>query len=362
MKPKERVTLALSGNLPDKIPFTTYWNKFFVGEVERELRNQGMCIIDHRVPVFTIETPDINEEIHHYRGLDGLRHMRRVLKTPKGVISEDSKMIPEHPRIPGHLWPWINEYFFKGPEDYPAVEFMIRNRQYKPNYEVFEKAQQEAGGDIFLIPDLGYTPLQEIIILLMGIETFSMEWHSRRAEVLKLYEALTENQRQYYPIVAESPAITVSGDANIVPDILGLDRFRKYVLPHHNELGSLLHAHGKFLQVHYDANTRLLAADIAKSEVDIIEALTPSPYSDMSIREARIAWPDKVLWINFPSSGHIDPPEKVEETTRQILRESSPGGKFLIGITEAFPPDRWQASFSAISKVINEDGLLPINL
>ncbi|MBM3138326.1 MAG: hypothetical protein FJZ98_09085 [Chloroflexi bacterium] len=362
MKPKERVIMALSGSLPDKIPFTTYWNKYFVGEVERELRNQGMCIIDYRVPVFTIETPDISEETLHYRGSDGLRHMRRILKTPRGTISEDSKMLPEHPRIPGHLQPWISEHMFKGPENYPAIEFMIRNRGYKPNYEAFENAQKEAGGDILLIPDLGLTPLQEIIILIMGIETFSVEWHYRRAEVLKLYEALTENQRQYYPIVAESPAITVSGDANIVPDILGLDRFRKYVLPHHNELGGLLHAHGKFLQVHFDANTKLLAADIAESEVDIIEALTPSPYSDMSIREARNAWPNKVLWINFPSSAHTDPPEIVEETTRHILRESSPGGKFLIGITEVFPPDRWQASYSAISRVINRDGLLPLNL
>ena len=55
MKPKERVNLALSGKMPDKIPFTTYWNKFFIGEVERELRNQGMCIIDHRVPVFIVK-------------------------------------------------------------------------------------------------------------------------------------------------------------------------------------------------------------------------------------------------------------------------------------------------------------------
>jgi len=112
--------------------------------------------------------------------------------------------------------------------------------------------------------------------------------------------------------------------------------------------------------VHFDANTRLLAPGIARSRMDYIEAFTPAPTCDMTVAEARLAWPDKVLWINFPSSVHLESIEAIEATTRQILREAAPGDRFLIGITEDVPEDRWQANLAAILRVIRERGRLPV--
>jgi hypothetical protein len=358
--PRERVETALLGRWADRIPFTTYYNKFFTSRVERELRNEGMCIIDHRVTTFVVETPDLVEENIHYRGEDGIMCRTHVVRTPEGTISEVYKLLPEHPCIPGQLWPWHSEYFFKGPEDYRPIEYMIRSRRYAPNYEFYQRAQEEAGGDVLFIQDLSFTPLQEIIVNLMGIEQFSLEWHSRRDDVLKLYQALTEDRRKFYPLVAESPALMVYGDANVSPEVVGLDRFVRYVLPHYDEFAEILHEKGKLLIVHFDANTRLLASAIAGSHLDVVEAFTPYPNGDMTVAEARTAWQDKVLWINFPSSIHLESPERIEEVTRGILQEAKPGDRFLVGITEAVPTDLWQASFRAISRVLREEGELPL--
>ena len=361
MTPREKVESALLGHWADQVPFTAYYNKLFVSQVERELRTKGLCIIDHRVPIFVVETPDVSEKTIHYRGQDGIMRMRRIMRTSKGTISEVYKQMPEHPRIPGQLLPWHEEYLFKGPKDYTPIEFMIRNRRYYPSYEAFQQAQEEAAGDVFLIPGGWYSPLLEIVYNIMGLEQFSVEWHVRRDEVMDLYQALTEDRRKFYPLVAESPALAVNYCGNVAAEVFGLDRFEEYILPHYNELAEMLHERGKLLGVHFDANTRLFASAIAKSQIDYVEAFTPFPNSDMTVAEARAAWPDKILWINFPSATHLEDSASVEEATRQILREAAPGDRFLIGVTETVPADKWQQSFSAILRVISTEGRLPLS-
>ena len=360
MTPRERVEAALLGRWADQVPFTSYENKFFYSQTERELRNDGFCIVELRVPVAIQENPAVQEETFQWRGEDGMLRMRRAVRTERGTISELLQQVQDDPRIPRQWLPWHKEYLFKGPEDYAPIEAMIRGQRYRANHEAFRRAQEEAGGDLILMAAQGYSPLLEIIYNIMGIEQFAFEWAERRDEVLKLHDVLTEDRRKLYPLLAESPALIVNYCGNVSPEVVGLERFEKYVVPHYNELAELLHPRGKLLGVHFDAHTRLLREAIARSQVDYIEAFTPWPVGDMSVAEARAAWPDKVLWVNFTSSVHLAETSQIEETTRQILREGAPGNKLLIGITETVPANVWQRSFKAIAKVIREEGQLPL--
>ena len=358
--PRQRVEAALLGDWVDKVPLTVDYNEFFLCSEERELRNNGMCVIEQRVPLFSVKTPDVAEHAIHYRGEDGVERVKRIFETPQGTISEVHKQLPGHPRVPGELMPWNEEYLFKGPEDYAPIESLISSRQYATDHDTFARIQEQAGGDVFFQTGLGYSPLQEIIYNIMGVEQFSFEWHLRRDKVMQLYQALTEDRRKIYPIVAESPALTVGYCGNIQPDVVGLARFEQYLLPHYNELGEMLHEHGKLLSVHFDGKTKLIASAIAGSQVDIVESFTPHPEGDMSLAEARAAWPDKILWINFPSSLHHGDVSSVEEATRQLLREAGRGDRFLIGIKELVPKDKWQVNVSAMSRVLDSEGRLPL--
>ena len=78
--------------------------------------------------------------------------------------------------------------------------------------------------------------------------------------------------------------------------------------------------------------------------------------NDLSVAEARKAWPEKILWINFPSAEHLNSAAQVAERTRQILKEAAPLNKFLVGITENVPHDRWVETFPAIARVLDEEG------
>jgi len=352
MTPRERVEAALRRRPVDKVPFTAYENKLVQCEAERRLRNEGLCVVNRRYPVHQVETPDVRTYAIHFRGEDGEVRIKTVHETPVGTVYTVDRPVADTS--------WHEERLFKRPEDYAPIEFLIRNRRYRPDYGPFLEAQRALGGDVFLRPGLGYSPLQEIIHVLMGVERFSIEWADNREEVMRLYRALTEDRRKLYPIVAESPALAANYCGNVSPEVMGLRRFEEFVLPHYDECAEVMHRHGKLVGPHLDANNALLAPSIARSKIDYVEAFTPPPTCDLGVAEARRLWPDKVLWINFPSTVHLFGPDVVEETTRQLLEEAAPGDGFLIGITENVPPDRWQESFAAISRTIDEHGRYPI--
>ena len=92
---------------------------------------------------------------------------------------------------------------------------------------------------------------------------------------------------------------------------------------------------------------------VAGSGLDYVEAFTPAPDTDMTLAEALAAWPDKVLWINFPSSLHVASLEVIRKTTREFIDLARQTNRVIIGITEDIPEDRWQQNLLAISEEIN---------
>jgi len=345
MTPRQRVETVLRQDVPDKTPLTMYKGMVPQCAVERQLRNDGLCIVTGS-GVFTTKTPNVTRETRHYTEND-LPRVRTVIHTPVGDLTALDQ--------PADFTSWRLEKLFKRPEDYKPLLFMINDQHHEPNYEAFLKAEKAFGEDAILRAGIGLTPLHEIMIHWMGVETFAVEWAERRDEILRLYDAMVEQHRRIYPLVAQSPALHANYGGNEVPEVMGLERFEKYVVPLYNEAGEAFHRHGKLLGAHLDGNNKLWAKAVADSALDYVEAFTPAPNSDMTVAAALAAWPGKVLWINFPSSLHLASIETIEATTRQMIREAAPGNRFLIGITEDIPEDRWQGNMLAIARVINQE-------
>ena len=102
-----------------------------------------------------------------------------------------------------------------------------------------------------------------------------------------------------------------------------------------------------------DANNKAWKHLLAASGLDYIEAFTPATDTDMTLGEARQAWPDKVLWLNFPSSVHLRPDKEIEQFTINMLNELPSTRGVIMGITEDIPKNRWQASCNAIMNGID---------
>lgn len=160
--------------------------------------------------------------------------------------------------------------------------------------------------------------------------------------------------------IANSPAEFVWCPDNISGEITGPPWFDQHLAPYYDKAASRLHRAGKKLVAHMDGMMARLKEQVASTPLDVIEAFTPAPDTDLTLREAREAWPDKALWINYPSSVHLQPADRICEHTQQLLRQAAPGAGFAIGITENIPADVAERSLTAITETINRHGLCPL--
>jgi len=339
LTPRQRVERALHGQHSDRVPFTIYECMIPQCTTERELRNRGLCIVN-RWGVYSTHQPNVKgyQDVYWEAG----RQMTRTrYETPVGNLTTLSEA--------AGFTTWFHERMFKTPDDYKALLFLIQDEVYRPAYETFAQGEKDFGGDAIFRAGFGLEPLQALISgNYMDTETFCFEWMERRDEILKLYEALVEKRRQTYPLVAQSPASHANYGGNVVPEIIGLKTFEEYYVPHYNEAAEVMHRHGKLIGCHFDANCKLLAPAIAKTKLDYIEAFTPAPNSDLTLAEARNAWPNKVLWLNFPSAVHLRSNAEIEQMTGTLLDEARTPDGLIMGITEDMPPRRWQESCRAI--------------
>jgi hypothetical protein len=348
--PRKRVEAILRGELPDRVPLTMYESMIPQCSVERQLRNEGLCIV-YRTSVFKTHTPNVETRSERFE-IEGAPLVRTTFKTPLGQVSEVAR--------PADFTSWNLERRFKRPEDYAVLQFMVRDQHFEQDYATYLQKEEQLGEDFILRAAIGLTPLHQIMIHWMGIETFAIEWFERRDEVLSLYEAMVAKQREIYRLVAESPASHANYGGNEVPEVMGLERFEAYCVPLYEEAAEELHRHGVLLGSHLDGNNKLWADAVAASPLDYVEALTPPPDCDTSVREALDMWPDKFVWVNFPSSLHVESLEAIEDATRQLLSEAAPGNRFILGITEDMPQERWQENMLAISRVLAAEGQLPL--
>lgn len=346
MTPRQRVRAALHNEPVDQVPFTIYHGMLPRGQRERRLRELGLglCV---RAGVMSSHAPNVEIETRTVRE-DGYSVSYERVRTPVGDVT--AKRVAAG----GYGSAKTIEHYIKRPEDYAVVEAWIRDTACEPAYDEFIRIVDEIGDDGYVMTAIGYSPMMAMLVEYLGLEQFSMDLVDRPDAFFSLYDVLTRQRRVVYEIMADSPSEVVLYGGNVHPEIMGAERFAEYIVPRYDEAADVLHSSGKLIGVHMDADNQVFAPAIAESKIDLIEAFTPPPDCDMSVAQARVAWPDKIMWVNFPSSIHLAEPERIRRVTREILDQAGGTNRFLMGITEDIPRNVVLDSLTVIAETISE--------
>lgn len=347
MDARERLLAALTWQEPDRVPLTVYDNLFLRGRAERLLRDSGVGLIMRR-PAHRIEHRQVEFDSREYWE-NGRKRIRRSIRTPVGDVWQTLEAEDEYDSSS-----WILEHFIKRPEDYRVMEFVIRDPVYHDNYDSIKEAQRRLGGDGIVYINLGKAPIQEMLYKQMGMERFAQDYHFERDLFDSLHSAMLERYEELYDLAAGSSAEIILLTDNITSDVVGHQRFQDYCAPVYERLTQRLSGSEKLLGVHMDGRLQSLTEEIGEAKFDIVEAFTPPPMGDVSVREARIAWPGKALWINFTSCMHIETPDAIEAHTRQLVEEAGNKRGFAISVTEDAPIEALERSLGVISRVLAE--------
>ena len=349
MNVKERILATLNWSEPDEVPLTIYDWILPRGKTERLLREAGLGLIvrlpGHRVTHRQVEI--LTHETYENRS----QLIRRTIRTPMGEVWQLLQ-----PDMGYGTSNWIREHFIKRPEDYPIMEFYYQDMAFQDNFDAIREAQRRIKTDGLVILRIAKSAVQEMLYQMMGPERFAIDYHERRDLFDSLHITMVKRYEELYEFASKSPVEILQLGDNIYSGMVGRERYRQYLMPEYAKLKERLSGTGKLLAVHMDGNLRSLCNEIAEAQFDIVEAMTPPPMGDFSIREARRIWPKKALWINFTSSMHIESASAIETHTRELLEEAGTKAGFGISVTEDAPVEALEKSLMVISRVLREHG------
>ena len=334
MTRRERIMAASRKQRADKMPFFHFWRHSQIGWAERECRNRGMgmswarpCAVETMHGVKVVEESSVS-------GAKPVR--RRTYKTPVGSVYTEDIREPGVGQWHGQrswrdISPWTTSRMIKGPKDYRVVKWMVEHTEYAADYFPIEQALDWLGDEGVVVSHLPHSPMQTLMIDWVGSDAgrffFDLADHADLVE--DLYEAICRNREPLHQIAAKCPAeIILCGD-NLDGFLVNPRLFEKYFMPVYAQQAQVMHAHDKLMAVHMDGRIGNLRELIARTEIDIVEALHPPPMGDLSVADALSAWPDKAIWIGFPGGIYELGPEATRDYTLDLLRETCPGDRLV---------------------------------
>lgn len=338
MTRRERILTASRGKRADRLPFFHWWRHCQLGWAERECRNRGMGMAWAR-PSYTTKLHDVSvTEQEVVSG--GVTVFRKTYTTPVGSVSYDEQREPGTGQWHGaRSWldvtPWFTQRLIKEPADYAVVKFIVEHTEYRADYFPIEQAKDWLGEDGIVTDIHPHTPLQTLMIDWVGSEggRFFIH-HAKYPDLVEdLCQAIAKSRLPMYEIAAKSPADVIWCGDNIDGVLVNPRLFEKFFMPEYETMASILRPFDKLLGVHMDGRVAVLKDQIARTPIDIVEALHPPTMGDLPIGEALAAWPDKVIWVGFPSSVYTLGTEATRKGALELLRDVVPGDRLAIAMS-----------------------------
>lgn len=370
MNNRQRIQNILAGSPPDRIPWIPrlrIWYEAnrrlgtlphkYVGWSERQIEQDlGMGSPGRDGRIFRSEIRDVEIQIE----VSGYETYKNYI-TPLGMVSTLERHSAELERI--GIGGQEVEHMIKGPQDYPIVEYLIEHTRFIPTYEdylIYEEKIGEAG--LPIVP-LGQDPMNHILQELIGYNTAYFHLYDHPDMVNHLLEVLQAKSEEMLQVVLDSPAkLFLYGehfDSQMTPPPV----FKKYMVPHFQSFADCLHAHGKYLACHADADSTLLLDMIKDSGFDLAECFVTAPMVPVTLEKARSIWKeDVIIWGGIPSIILCDPitDEEFNNYMINMFRVIAPGDAFILGVADNVMPETRFKRLEQISEMVEKYGSYPL--
>jgi hypothetical protein len=341
---RERLMTTLRGGIADRIPWNIYASLLPNTEAARRLQAKGLGLMGSAAPYRAIRS-DVT--IREERGeVDGLPLIHTTIETPVGTLTEEAVIEPHHGSR------WIRKFFITGPEDYRAAEYYFRHTRFEPEFESWRRADAAMGDAGVVAAIIMALPILELMQYWLGLDGLAEGLYLYTDRFDALIDALEQHYYRQAELAAASPAELIWFPESLTATVISPRLFERYCAPVYARAVPVVRGAGKLITAHYDGSIRPLVDLLAGTDIPIIEAFTPPPMGDLTVAEAKAAWPDKVIWVNFPGTLFHEPEETIYRYTMELLRTGAPGGRLVIGCTEDYPASEFAKTFNTIGRAM----------
>lgn len=273
--------------------------------------------------------PVEDSSISHFEERISDSEVREWITTPIGTID---CVIVSNTSNPG-VYP--KKWWLETEEDFAVICYILEHQTWKWDGQAYKEVYKQwgrLGAPTMFMPRAG---IQNLYIDMMGIENTVFALADFPETVEHYFKVLEKNQDQLIDVINESPIQIINFGDNIHCNTLPDCYFEKYVLPVYQRRCEKLHRAGKFVHAHWDGDTKSLLKYAKETGLDGIEAITPLPQGDVTLKEIKEALGDEVWLIDGIAAILFNQEYSEEELVSQVhecIELFAP--KLILGISD----------------------------
>ena len=342
--PRERLLSMLRTGSSDRIPWNIYAWLLPKTESAHKLLAHGLSLMgSQRIYRETYTELTIKEEKYQS---GGETWFHKTIETPLGTLTETSTIDPTYGSR------WIKKYLVETPREVEIAEYIFRHTDAEPDFAPWKAADLEMSGQGIVVGEIMPIPIMTLIVAWMGIEGLTMGLFDCPDSFNNLLGAATTLYERQIQLAADSPAEIIWFGDNVSGSFISPKVYERSCMPVYAKAMKTMNAAGKIPIAHYDGSNRPLVHLLARTSLPVIEAFTPPPMGNLTVREAKDAWPEKVVWVNFPGNLFLAAEQEIYDYALNLLTTSASGGRLVIGCTEEFPLEEFDKTYGAIGRAL----------
>lgn len=354
MTGKERILNAIRGLETDRVPWSPflayYWENL---PMEIQKRGQIPYLLEMGAdPILRGFTNCCHAELkncNYYEKQNGTKKCN-IYETRVGTLTEEYTWSPS-----ADSW-FLTGHSVKTEEDFKILQYLTENTEVSLEWEDVRRDQELLGENGVYFPHIGLNGKS-------GFQSMLERWCGTVELVYALYDypeaveeclaVIQEKDMETVRISAECPVpgfITFedTSTTNINPEL-----FEKYIAPEMNAMGKIIHSYDKLLIHHACGHVKDLLSLMAKTEIDMIESISPPPTGNIEIRDAVKLLPDHIGII-----GGIEPTfiencsmEMLEACVEDLLKTMK-GKRYVLANSDSCPPGVAYEKFRLVSELV----------
>ncbi len=310
--------------------YKQYMPKRYIGMESLEIYDDLNASIRYcgetlKLPLFNKRNKKDAEIRRRTKTLDDGSIYREII-TPEGTVSQTSRNGYTH------------DHLVKKIEDLEVIKYIVSQEEYEFNQVGYELAKEVMYPD-YGLPTSYYfrSPYMRCVLEFMGFEKTIIFLRRYEREMEDLFQFLEQwDLKQYENVICKSPLKWVNFGENIDQNLVPPHYFEKYLMEYYHSRCKLLDREGKYTFIHIDGSFKDLLPLIPELPHDGIEALTPPPQGDVTVKEMYDAIYDsgKIFIDILPATLFMDKfeEEKLRKKTEEILELLSPN--LILGISD----------------------------
>lgn len=240
-------------------------------------------------------------------------------------------------------------------EDLKVMTYIVENQQWEWNQEHFDltyKKWGNLGAPTMFMPRVN---IQNLYLDIMGAEEAVFALIDYPETVEEYFDALERNHERLIKVINESPLELINFGDNLHCAMLPPEYFEKYILPAYQKRCKLLHEANKFVYSHWDGDTKSILKYARQCGLDGIEAITPFPQGDVSLKEVKEALGDDVWLIDGLAALLFNdsyPEQELIDQVNECIELFAP--KLILGISDELSSQGNIERVNLVRKIVDD--------